>query len=89
MSSSILPTAAQSAVASIDALNKRFVQSAKNHRAQVAAILANTKSDDGKTVLTQAQIVTAAEGRFDTLAGFLSAIDGMLAIAVPPASAGA
>lgn len=87
MSTSILPNAAQSAVSNIDNLNKRFVQNTKAHRVQVANILANTKGDDGKTLLTQAQIIAAAGGRFDELPGFLSAIDGVLAIAVPAATA--
>ncbi len=83
MSTPLLPNAAQSAVSSIDNLNKRFVQNAKNHRAQITSILTTTKGDDGKTLLTQAQIQAAAEGRFETLPAFLTSIDGMLTIASP------
>ncbi len=82
----LLPNAAQSAVARIDALNQRFVQTAKNHHAQVSSILSGTKDDTGTTLLTQAQIQAAAGGRFDALPAFLAGIGSVLAVAIPAAS---
>ncbi len=82
----LLPNAATTVVARIDALNQRFVQAAKNHRSQVANLLANTKDDTGLALLTQAQIQAAAGGRFATLPQFLAGIDNVLAVATPPAA---
>ena len=53
----LLPNAAQSAVARIDALNQRFVQTAKNHHAQVSSILSGTK-DDTTTTTDKTPITT-------------------------------
>ena len=63
--------------------NGQALAAIKNAIARLNTTLTNSLSDDGKTPLTQAQIVAGANGKLDTLPQFIAALKAAVNIAAP------
>lgn len=82
MASQLIQTKQDAAVASIQGLNNRAVISINSIVAQLDRVLNKTMGDN-KTLLTEAEIISAAGGKLDAQADFIAALKAAVNIAQP------
>ncbi|XHR27556.1 MAG: hypothetical protein ACFUZC_16620 [Chthoniobacteraceae bacterium] len=80
--STLLPTAADTAVSNIKVINKTLIPFLTNNITRLDNALNKSVGDDKQTIAA-ADIIAAAGGDLDTLAAFITALKAAVNIAVP------
>lgn len=81
MSTPLLPTAAQKTVARLDDITANVVTVLTRSLQSYDRAMTQTKADDGKTMLAEADVIAAAGGRLDILPEFIQVLTSALSIA--------
>ncbi len=83
MNTPLLPDSATTAVGTILGINQRIASNLQNAITRIENALTKTRGADNTTLLTQDQILAAANGRLGTELAFLQSLKAAVNVVMP------